>query len=305
MRITNRVKKILRDYSGENAGTKAKLCQILMHGRLAGTGKLVILPVDQGFEHGPAKSFRANEEAYNPEYHFKLAIEGGFSAYAAPLGFLEAAIDKYIGQIPTILKLNSNNSLSPKSEQPDQAITASVRDALRLGCAAVGLTIYPGSGKALSMMEEAREVIREAKYYGLATVIWSYPRGGDLSGQDETSLDVVAYGVHIAALLGANLIKAKIPTADVRPQNAEFYKGGDLQHLSQRISHIMKSCFDGKRLVVFSGGEAKSSKEILQQVKEIAIGGSSGSIIGRNSFQRPYDEAVDLVKTICQTYKTA
>lgn len=304
MRITNNVKRILQGYSSENAGTKANLYRILMHGRTAGSGRLVILPVDQGFEHGPAKSFRINEAAYNPEYHFKLAIEGGFSAYAAPLGFLEAAIDKYAGQVPVILKLNSNNSLSLKNSQPDQAVTASVKDALRLGCAAVGITIYPGSGQALHMMEEAREIIREAKCCGLATVIWSYPRGGDLSKQDETALDVVAYGTHIAALLGANIIKVKIPAANIRSQSAELYKGVNLQDLSQRISHIMQSSFDGKRLVVFSGGEAKSQAEILQEVKEIAIGGGSGSIIGRNSFQRPYDEAVEMVKAVCQTYKT-
>src|SRR5271155_284386 len=144
MQASERVKTILSHYESDNPGTKANLARILMHGRLGGTGKVVILPVDQGFEHGPARSFAANPPAYDPHYHFQLAIDAGLSAYAAPLGMIEAGADTFAGQIPTILKLNSANSLSRLKEDADQAVTGSVGDALRLGCSAIGFTIYPG-----------------------------------------------------------------------------------------------------------------------------------------------------------------
>lgn len=306
MRITNKVKKILSHYGSDNPGTVGKLCQILMHGRLGGTGKMVILPVDQGFEHGPARSFAKNPASYDPDYHFKLAIDAGLSAYAAPLGMLEQSSAKYAGQIPTILKLNSSNSLAPKDSSPDQAITGSVKDALRLGCAAVGLTIYPGSAKAFDMMEEAREITLEAKSHGLAVVIWSYPRGESLSKEGETAIDICAYAAHIAALLGAHIIKVKPPTAHLENKEATaVYQAQNIaiSTLEDRVQHVVQSCFNGKRLVVFSGGTAKSTDDVLSEVRSINAGGANGSIIGRNSFQRPYAEAVDLLKNICDIYR--
>lgn len=306
MRITDSVKKIISNYGSDNPGSKAKLCQILMHGKLAGTGKMIILPVDQGFEHGPVRSFAKNPDAYDPDYHFKLAIDAGLNAYAAPLGFLEASIEKYVGQIPIILKLNSSNSLIAKSEKPDQAITGSVKDALRLGCSAVGLTIYPGSGKALEMMEEAREIVLEAKSVGLAVVIWSYPRGEGVSKEGETAIDICAYAAHVAALLGAHIIKVKPPTAHIEQSEAKKVYESEkipLQTALDRFRHVMQGCFNGKRLVVFSGGEAKSDNEILAEIEAIRDGGGSGSIIGRNSFQRSRADALSLLESICQIYK--
>ena len=278
------IQKILSNYDSDNTYTLANLSRILMHGTLGGTGKLLILPVDQGFEHGPDKSFAPNPDAYDPHYHYQLAIDAALSAYAAPLGMLECGAKIFAGKIPTILKMNSSNALLPKSHEPDQAITSSVDDAVRLGCCAVGMTIYPGSAKSLELFEEAREVIREAKSKGLPTVIWSYPRGGDLSKENETSLETISYGAHIAALLGAHIIKVKIPTEN-------------------DIKHVVRSCFAGKRIVVFSGGATKSDDEILLEVRAIKAGGGNGSIIGRNSFQRPRDKALELLSTICKIYK--
>jgi len=146
MKVSQKVRKILAGYEADNPGTKGNLARILMHGRLGGTGKLVILPVDQGFEHGPARSFAPNPEGYDPHYHYQLAIDAGLSAYASTLGMLEAGADTFAGAIPTILKCNSANSLSTNK---DQAVTASVGDALRLGCAAIGFTIYPGRKTSL------------------------------------------------------------------------------------------------------------------------------------------------------------
>lgn len=292
-----RVKQILDCYESENPGTKANLFRILMHGKLGGTDRLMILPVDQGFEHGPIKSFEVNPEAYDPNYHFQLAIDAGMSAYAAPLGMIEAGASTYAGMLPLILKLNSSNSLHANSLTSDQAITASVKDALRLGCVAVGFTIYPGSAKCFDMIEEAREIIAEAKSYGLAVVLWSYPRGEGISKEGETAVDVIAYAAHIAALLGANIIKVKLPS-----KHLEKEKVGDINSLSQRIAYVKKSCFAGKRIVVFSGGESKSVNDILNEAREIKQGGGNGSIIGRNTFQRRKEEALSMLNDIMDIY---
>src|SRR5574338_1668388 len=176
----DRVQEILSWYESDNPGTKANLSRMLMQGRLAGTGRLVILPVDQGFEHGPARSFAPNPPGYDPRYHFELAIAAGCNAYAAPLGFLEAGAAEFAGDIPLILKLNNSDSLYGGSD-PSPAVTGSVDDALRLGCAAIGFTIYPASAARNEMYGQIRALGQEAKRKGLAVVVWSYPRGGSLS----------------------------------------------------------------------------------------------------------------------------
>jgi fructose-bisphosphate aldolase, class I len=303
MKITPRVKRILDNYESDNPGTKANLARMLMQGRLAGTGKLVILPVDQGFEHGPARSFAPNPDGYNPHYHFQLAIDAGLSAYASVLGMIEAGAGTFAGQIPTILKVNSANS---HSTLKDQAVTASVKDALRLGCSAIGFTIYPGSDEQYGMFEEIRAMAEEAKANGLAVVIWSYPRGGKLSKDGETAIDVTAYAAHMAAMLGAHIIKVKPPTAFIEQAEAKaVYEKQqiDVSTLSARIAHVVKSCFDGRRIVVFSGGAAKGEKEILDEVRELNKGGANGSIMGRNAFQRPREEALKLLDGIIRIYK--
>jgi fructose-bisphosphate aldolase, class I len=307
MRFTPRIRRILDNYESDNPGTKTSLARILGHGRLGGTGKLVILPVDQGFEHGPARSFAPNPPAYDPHYHFQLALEAGLSAYAAPLGMIEAGAESAAGQLPLILKLNSANSLSRAKEAADQAVTASVDDALRLGCVAIGFTIYPGSDAAYGMMEEVAVLAREAKRKGLAVVIWSYPRGGALTKAGETAIDVCAYAAHIAALLGAHIIKVKLPTEHLELEAAKkVYEAQkiDISTLAARVRHVVQACFAGRRLVVFSGGEAKDEAGLLAEVKAIREGGGTGSIIGRNSFQRPREEAVALLGKIIDIYKS-
>jgi class I fructose-bisphosphate aldolase len=303
MKMTPRVRKILSYYESDNPGTKTNLARLLMQGRLAGTGKLVILPVDQGFEHGPARSFAPNPPAYDPHYHYQLAIDAGLSAYAAPLGPLEAGADTFAGQIPTILKMNSANSLSRLKEDADQAVTASVGDALRLGCSAIGFTIYPGSDAAYEQFEEIRELAEEAKSVGLAVVIWSYPRGGDLSKPAETAVDVCAYAAHMAALLGAHIIKVKPPTDVIGLEAArKSYDNIPTATMTERIRHVVQACFAGRRIVVFSGGEAKDLDALYAEIRELRDGGANGSIIGRNTFQRPREEALALLDTIINIY---
>ncbi len=306
MPITPEIKRILSHYESDCPGTKANLARILMHGHLGGTGKLVILPVDQGFEHGPARSFAKNPAAYDPHYHYQLAVDAGLSAYAAPLGMLECGADTFAGQIPTILKVNSSNSLAPKSESPNQALTASVADALRLGCSAIGFTIYPGSAQAFAMMEDIREMAEEAKAYGLAVVIWSYPRGEDLSKEGETAMDICAYAAHMAALLGAHIIKVKPPTDFLEQGEAKkVYQSEkiNVSSLTDRFRHVVQACFAGKRIVVFSGGASKGADALYDEARAIRDGGGNGSIVGRNVFQRPRDEAMKLLADLIQIYQ--
>ena len=306
MKISATVKKILSHYESDNPGTKANLARILMHGKLGGTGKMVILPVDQGFEHGPDRSFAMNPDAYDPHYHYDLAIEAGLNAYAAPLGMIEAGADTFAGQIPTILKINSSNSLHNGGTAPHQATTASVKDALRLGCSAIGFTIYPGSDAAFDMFEEITNIAEEAKANGLAVVIWSYPRGGDLSKIGETAMDICAYATHIAAMLGAHIIKVKPPTQAL--ENLETIKVYEklkipMNTLEERVRHIIKTAFDGRRIVVFSGGNAKGEEDIYNEIRQIYKGGANGSIIGRNTFQRPREDALKMLDNIIKIYQ--
>ena len=304
---TARVKEILTWYASENPGVKANLARLMNTGRLAGTGKFVILPVDQGFEHGPARSFAPNAPGYDPRYHVELAIEAGCNAYAAPLGFIEHVASDYAGDIPLILKLNNSDGLS-KGIEPCSAITGSVEDALRLGCAAIGYTIYPGSGARNEQYEALRELILEAKAVGLPTVVWSYPRGAGLSKEGETALDVAGYAAQIAAQLGAHIIKVKPPKANLEQAEAKkvYEKYGiPLETLKERVAHVVQCAFNGRRIVIFSGGEAKGTEEVLKEVAEIAAGGAFGSIMGRNAFQRPKAEAIQLLRTIMDMYKNA
>ena len=298
---TKAVARILAHYEGDNPGVKSKLYRLLMEGRLGGTGKLLILPVDQGFEHGPARSFAINPPAYDPHYHYRMAIDAGLSAYAAPLGMLEAGSDTFAGQIPTILKLNSSNSWATGA---NQAVTGSVDDALRLGCAAIGFTLYPGSADCFTMMEQIRELRAEAASVGIATVIWSYPRGDNLPKSGELALDVGAYAAHMAALLGAHIIKVKLPGAHIEQAEAKkAYEGMDFSAQADRVRHVVQSSFAGRRIVVFSGGAAKGTDAIYQDARDIRDGGGHGSIIGRNTFQRPRDEALAMLDRLVRIYK--
>lgn len=299
--------KILDNYESCNPGVKANLAKMLMAGRLAGTGKLIILPVDQGFEHGPIRSFNINSDAYDPHYHFQLAVDAGLSAYAAPLGMLEAGADTFAGQIPLILKMNSSNSLLGSDFLPDQAITASVQDALRLGCSAIGFTIYPGSHNSLEMMEEVKELIEEAKACGIAAVVWAYARGGDLTKEGETAIDTITYAAHMAALLGAHIIKVKLPTAHIANEINRKALGKEIESLndlSARVKLVMKCCFDSRRMVLFSGGESKTAEDIYNDARAIHAGGATGSIIGRNTFQRPRNEALEMLQKMISIYRS-
>ncbi len=304
--MTNRVREILSWYRSDNPGTLANLYRLLNAGRLAGTGKLVMLPVDQGFEHGPARSFAPNPAGYDPLYHFQLAVDGGCNAYAAPLGFIEAGAAEFAGQVPLILKANNSDSLY-SSGDPIPAVTASVEDALRLGCGAIGFTIYPGSADRKAMYEELRELTLEAKAAGLVVVVWSYPRGTGLSKEGETAVDVCAYAAQIAAQIGAHIIKVKPPTAHIEidaARKAMEAAGVKTDTLADRVAHVVQGAFGGRRIVIFSGGATASTEAVLEENRQTALGGGFGTIMGRNSFQRPYGQAVDLLQEVMEIHAT-
>jgi class I fructose-bisphosphate aldolase len=302
--VSKTVTDILSWYGSDNPGTLTNLARLLSHGALGGTGKMVILPVDQGFEHGPGRSFAMNPDGYDPRYHFELAIEAGCSAYAAPLGFLEAGAREFAGQVPLILKLNNHDVLLEEKD-PDQAITGSVRDAIRLGCIAIGFTIYPGSEHRLNMYAQLRALAEEAKSHGLAVVVWSYPRGSGLSKEGETAIDVTAYAAHIAAQLGAHVIKVKLPSAHLEQAAAKkVYEKEAVPtgSLAERVRHVVQSAFSGRRIVIFSGGAADKDESVFEQVRAIRDGGGFGSIIGRNSFQRRKPDALKFLATVMGIY---
>jgi len=298
--MTPRVREILSWYGSDNPGVLNNLARLMNSGRLHGTGKIVILPVDQGFEHGPARSFAKNPDGYDPAYHMQLAIESGCNAYAAPLGALEVCAREFAGEIPLILKINNSDTLY-SNKSPISALTSNIDDALRLGCVGIGFTIYPGSPDRKHMYEEIMMASSEAKKAGLAVIIWSYPRGEQLSKEGETAIDVIAYGAHIAAQLGAHIIKVKPPTAHIEQDAArKVYEaqGIKISSMADRTKHVVQSCFAGKRIVIFSGGEAKTTDELLGEVTQLAQGGAFGSIMGRNAFQRPKAEAIQLLNRV-------
>lgn len=300
---TEVVEKILANYKGECPGVIGNLRRMLMQGYLGGTGKMVILPVDQGFEHGPHRSFQPNPPGYDPVYHPQLALDAGCNAYAAPLGQLEVVAFDYAGRLPLILKVNNSDTLS--KIEPISALTSAVEDAVRLGCAAVGYTIYPGSKARNQQLQDLRDLVQKARQYGLPTIVWSYPRG-DISKDGETAVDVVAYAAQIACQLGAHVVKVKPPTGHVEQKECQkVYETIDTSTLSARIRHVKQSAFNGKRIIIFSGGPSETTEKVLAEIKELAAGGSYGSIMGRNAFQRPHAEAVQLLRSVMDIYKAA
>lgn len=303
--MTPRVREILSWYGADNPGTLTNLARILNHGRIGGTGKMVILPVDQGFEHGPARSFAMNPDAYDPFYHFSLAIESGCNAYAAPLGMIEAGAREFAGEIPLILKINNSDSLFKPKADPISALTSGINDALRLGCVGIGYTIYPGSSARNDQYEALMHATAEAKKAGLVVVVWSYARGEQLSKEGETAVDVIAYSAQIAAQLGAHIIKVKPPSAHIEQAEAKkvyVERSVRIEKMSDRARHVIEATFNGRRIVIFSGGEAKGTEDLLKEVHELSVGGAFGSIMGRNAFQRPRKEAIALLHNVMDAF---
>src|SRR5207253_6816955 len=208
------------------------------------------------------------------------------------------------GATPPTLRPNTSGARSAGAD-PCPAITASADDAPRLGCSAIGFTSYPASAARNEMYGHVRELAHEAKRKGLAVVIWSYPRGSGISKEGETAIDVVAYAAQIACQLGAHIVKVKPPTAHIEQAAAKKVYEKErvpIATLAERVRHVVQSAFNGRRIVIFSGGEAKDTAAIFEEVRAIRDGGGFGSIIGRNSFQRPRSEALDFLRQVMDIY---
>jgi class I fructose-bisphosphate aldolase len=301
----SRIDEILSWYTSENPGVRTNLYRIFCHGKLAGTGRVLMLPADQGIEHGPGRSFSTNPAAYDPRYHVNLAIEAGCSAYVAPLGFIEAVAADYAGRIPFVLKLNGRDQLH-RDPNPMLAQFATVEDALRLGCTAVGFCIYPGTDKRRILYEQLREVIRQAKTVGLPVIVWSYPRGGNIPREAETAADITTYAAHLAAQLGAHIIYLKLPTERVENDNTRILyekHGVSLATLEDRIRHVLQGAFQGRRIVLFSGGPRGDVDILLNEAVAIRNAGAAGQMIGRNSFQRSREAALELFEQLVRVYR--
>jgi class I fructose-bisphosphate aldolase len=306
----------LNKYEGEYPGVKLNLARLFMHGGLAGTGRILVMAVDQGFEHGPT-TFLKNPAGFSPHYHFNFAKKSQLSAYTAPLNWLRAGADACLGDVPLILKVNHSNRLSPKGQDPDQAVVASVQDALELGCIGVGFTLYPGSTYYIEQLEELKLLSSQARKAGLFTMVWAYPRGSGIVSaaslyestgnaaekeNPQLALDIVAYSAHMACLAGAHIVKVNFPQAFIAQKTSvDSYSGINMEP-SNRIRHIVDCCLGGGRAVIFSGGAIKGEEDLLQEVKAVRDGGGFGSIIGRNIFQRAESEALQVVEKIMRVY---
>jgi len=190
-------------------------------------------------------------------------------------------------------------------KDPIPAQTSCVWDALRLGCVGIGFTIYPGSAEWREMYQQLRELAEEARDAGLAVIVWSYPRGSSISKEGETAIDVATYAAQIAAQMGAHVIKVKLPSDFIEKDAARKVYESEripISTLADRVKHVVQSAFDGRRMVIFSGGGKKGDEAVFEEVRAIRDGGGFGSIIGRNSFQRPKKEAVAFLHTIMDIY---
>lgn len=275
------------DYSYEPAAVRQNLARLI--GGSFSQRHCFIMAVDQGFEHGPQRSFGDdNAWGWDPRRHLQLASQEKISALTAPLGFLQD-IHHTETHVPLILKLNHASALYPKNVAPTLAQVASVRDAVRLGCIGVGWTLYPGSSQFLAQLENLREVIAEARDHGLFTMVWSYPRGEALSKDQEREGDVIAYGAHMACLAGAHIVKVKIPS-------------GDHQTKKNTMKRIVSSCFQGRRWVLFSGGEKATDTSLLEEANLICEVGAHGAVMGRNIFQRSWQDAQSLLRDLLEIY---
>lgn len=298
-----RVEEILSWYQHTNTSQQQEnLARILNHGRIGGTGKLMILPIDQILEHGPGRAFELNPVMYDPLEQAQFAVDGGFNAFAAPLGSLERGYEVLAKHnVPTILKVNSHTLMIPDNENPKPSIHSWVDDAVRLGCSAVGFTLYPGSLHSNDMEQQARELIADARKAGLITILWVYPRGAGLIKGQERAVDVIAYGVALGVSLGAQIIKVKLPIDGYGiASNKEMgiYDKVPTETLTDRIKLVMKAAYNGHRIVIHSGGDFANAATLADEMRAIRDGGAFGSIMGRNAFQRPREQALDLITNL-------
>jgi class I fructose-bisphosphate aldolase len=278
-----------------NLGKRTRLSRMLYeHG--PGNGTLLILPIDQGLEHGPVDFF-TEHDCLNPEYQFKLAIEGGYSAIALHLGLAEKYGPKFAGKIPIVLKINGKTRIPPGNE-PVSPMTGSVEDAVRIGADAVGYTLYVGSPNQYTDFNQFRKVKKDAERYGMPIIVWAYPRGEAVDAKGgRDSLYAIDYAARVANELGADVVKLNVPATSAKSRSMQP-PPYDTLNLSteEMVAKVVRSA--GKTLAIFSGGGMVTDEEVIERAKICMENGASGLVFGRNIWQRDWDEALRMIKAL-------
>ncbi|MGZ5334267.1 MAG: class I fructose-bisphosphate aldolase [Solirubrobacterales bacterium] len=279
-------------------GKRARLRRLLFEFG-PGNGTLMLLPIDQGIEHGP-RDFFPNPASKDPEYQFRLAAEAGYSAIACQIGMAEKYYPDYAGQVPLILKVNGKTDI-PSSDEALSTCNASVEDAVRLGADAVGYTLYVGSPRQGEDLAQLKAVREDCDRYGMPLVVWAYPRGRDIDKKGgQLSFYAIDYGARLAMEMGADVVKLNFPKLD--PEKAKDtpapYNDMDIS-VEDAVSHIVASA--GRSLVVLSGGSRADDDVVIGHARTIMRAGGSGVIFGRNVWQREWDDAVEIIEQIKST----
>ena len=280
----------LNDLDHLSTGKRARLHRLLyQYG--PGNGTLLILPIDQGLEHGP-RDFFANPDSADPNFQFKLAVEGKYSGIALQYGLAEKYMRNYVGQVPLIVKLNGKTEI-PSDAESYSSCLASVEDAVALGADAVGYTLYVGSPAQDRDFAQWAQVRRDAERLGMPTIIWAYPRGEAVEAKGgKESVWAIDYAARVASEVGADVVKINFPTHSPTPASPKPY---DTMAFSpqEAIDRVVKSA--GKTLVLISGGEKEPDDELLEKARHSFAAGATGLIFGRNTWQRPYQDALKLM----------
>lgn len=298
--------------SSRNIRTLQSLQAILGHGRLANTGYVSLLPVDQGVEHTAGASFAPNPLYFDPENIIRLAIEGGCNGVATTLGVLSSVARKYAHKIPLILKINHNELLSfPNSY--DQVLFAQVKQGYDMGCKAIGATIYFGSLESRRQLMEIAKAFQIAHEMGMATILWCYLRNSDFkyNGKDfHTAADLTGQANHLGVTIDADIIKQKLPTINQGFRELQFGKFSkemyalSADHPIDYTRYQVANCYMGRRGLINSGG-ACGKNDLLEAVRTAVINkraGGMGLISGRKAFQKPMKEGVALLHAIQDVY---
>lgn len=305
-----------RVFKDSNRSTQVlrNLQAIYNHGRLAGTGYVSILPVDQGIEHSAGASFAPNPVYFDPENIVKLAIEGGCNAVASTYGVLAAVARKYAHKIPFIVKINHNEFLSYPNKY-DQILFGSVDEAWNLGAAAVGATIYFGSAESARQLVEIAAAFERAHELGMATILWCYTRNNAFKkdGTDyHTSADLTSQANHLGVTIQADIIKQKLPTnnggytaINFGKTHAKVYSELSSEHPIDLCRYQVVNCYMGRAGLINSGGESKGASDMAEAAATAVINkraGGQGLISGRKAFQKPMKEGVELLHLIQDVY---
>ncbi len=259
-------------------------------------GTLLLLPIDQGLEHGP-RDFFVNPPSKDPEFQLRLAKEGGFSGIVFQIGIAEKYMQRYAGEVPLVLKLNGKTEI-PKDDAPVSPCIATVEDAVRLGADAVGYTLYVGTARQDEDFVQFRKVREEADRYGMPVIVWAYPRGKfveEKGGRD--SLYAVDYAARVASELGADVIKVNVPKLNPEKDQQSPKPYNTLQVSREEATRMVVESA-GRALVIFSGGEMESDQELIAKARLTMDSGATGLIFGRNMWQRPFEEALAISRQI-------